>query len=149
MTFSEDELEEIREAFECFCDKDKDDKPTGFIDKVGFASVLRMLGGNPSEASLAEMYKKLGKDKKITFDDFLPFWEAQSKEKGPALEDLLEAFQLFDKEGNGFIAVSELRSLYMNLGEKFTEEEVDEVIKAIDDGSGMVNYADFAQTLVA
>ena len=149
MGFSEDELEEIREAFECFCDKDKDDKPTGFIDKVGFSSVLRMLGGNPSEAQLAEMYKKLGKDKKITFDDFLPFWEAQSTDKGPPLEDLLEAFSLFDKEGNGFIAVSELRSMYMNLGEKFTEEEVDEVMNAVDDGSGMVNYADFAQMMLS
>ena len=123
MGFSEEELEEFKEAFECFCDKDKDDNPSGFIDKKGFASALRMLGGNPSEAKLEEMYKKLGKDTKITFDDFLPFWEEQCQDKGPELDDLLEAFQLFDKEGNGFIAVPELRHIYMSLGEKFTEEK--------------------------
>lgn len=86
MGFTEDELEEIQEAFECFCAKDKDDKPNGFIDKNGFDSVLRMLGGNPTEAQLAEMHKKLGKDKKITFDEFLPFWEQQSKDKSPDLD---------------------------------------------------------------
>ena len=147
MGFSEEELEGIQEAFDCF-GKDKDGNPTGVIEKADFASVLRMLGGNPSEAQLGEMHKKLGKDK-IKFDDFLPFWEAQSKETGPTSEDLMEALQLFDKEGNGFISIPELRSLYLNLGEKFTEEEVEEVMKSVDDGSGMVNYADFAKMLVS
>jgi calmodulin len=147
--FSEDELEEIQEAFECFCGKTKDDKPDGFIDTKGFDSVLRMLGGNPTEAQLAEMHKKLGKEKKITFDDFLPFWEAQSKDKGPELDDLVEAFSVFDKEGNGFIEVNELRSIYMSFGEKLTQEEVDEAMEGLDDGSGMVNIAEAAQMMLA
>eukprot|EP00977_Amphora_coffeiformis_P006156 scaffold1328_cov162-Amphora_coffeaeformis.AAC.19 len=149
MGFNEDEMEEIQEAFECFCAKDKDDKPDGFIDKVGFNSVLRMLGGNPTEAQLAEMHKKLGKDKKITFDEFLPFWEAQSKDKSPDLDSLVQAFSVFDKDGNGFIAVSELRSIYMSFGEKFTDEEVDEAMTAFDDGSGMVNYTEVAQMMLS
>jgi calmodulin len=41
-------------------------------------------------------------------------------------EEILEAFKVFDKDGNGFISAAELRHIMMNLGEKLTDEEVDE-----------------------
>jgi len=62
---------------------------------------------------------------------------------------LVQAFSVFDKDGNGFIAVSELRSIYMSFGEKFTEAEVDEAMAAFDDGSGMVNYTEVAQMMLS
>jgi hypothetical protein len=36
-------------------------------------------------------------------------------------------FCSFDKDGNGFISAAELRHVMTNLGEKLTDEEVDEV----------------------
>lgn len=57
-------------------------------------------------------------------------------------EELREAFRVFDKDGNGFISAAELRHVMTNLGEKLTDEEVDEMIKEADiDGDGQVNYA--------
>ena len=51
-------------------------------------------------------------------------------------EELKEAFKVFDKDGNGFISASELRHVMTNLGEKLTDEEVDEMIREADvDGS--------------
>ena len=48
----------------------------------------------------------------------------------------------FDKDGNGFISSAELRHIMTTLGERLTDEEVDELIKQADvDGAGMVNYA--------
>ncbi|VDM99971.1 unnamed protein product, partial [Onchocerca ochengi] len=48
---------------------------------------------------------------------------------------------VFDKDGNGFISVAELRHVMTNLGEKLTDEEVDEMIREADiDGDGQVNY---------
>ncbi len=56
-------------------------------------------------------------------------------------EELREAFRVFDKDGNGYISAAELRHVMTNLGEKLSDEEVDEMIKEADlDGDGMVNY---------
>ena len=46
---------------------------------------------------------------------------------------------MFDKDGNGFISAAELRHVMTNLGEKLTDEEVDEMIREADiDGDGQV-----------
>ncbi len=56
-------------------------------------------------------------------------------------EEIREAFQVFDKDGNGFISAAELRHVMANLGEKLTEQELDQMIKEADiDGDGQVNY---------
>ena len=48
---------------------------------------------------------------------------------------------MFDKDGNGFISAAELRHVMTNLGEKLTDEEVDEMIREADiDGDGQVSY---------
>merc|ERR1719157_542948 len=47
-------------------------------------------------------------------------------------EEILEAFKVFDKDGNGFISAAELRHIMTNLGEKLTDEEVDEMIREAD-----------------
>lgn len=48
---------------------------------------------------------------------------------------------MFDKNNDGVISSTELRRVMTNLGEKLTDEEVDDMIKEADiDGDGMVNY---------
>merc|ERR1719419_2175360 len=47
-------------------------------------------------------------------------------------DEIKEAFKVFDKDGNGFISAAELRHVMTNLGEKLTDEEVDEMIRDDD-----------------
>ena len=55
--------------------------------------------------------------------------------------EIKEVFRGFDKDGNGFISAAELRLVMSNLGEKLTDEQVDEMIRKADiDGDGQVNY---------
>ena len=78
-------------------------------------------------------------------------------------EEIKEAFKVFDKDGNGYISAAELRHVMTNLGkayscllccilckvlihkpslgEKLSENEVDEMIREADvDGDGQINY---------
>ena len=65
-------------------------------------------------------------------------------------EEILEAFKVFDKDGNGFISAAELRHIMTNLGEKLTDEEVDEMIREADiDGDGQINYEEFVKMMMS
>ena len=56
--------------------------------------------------------------------------------------DLMEAFKTFDKDGNGFIDIDELKEALLNKGEDhLTDDDFKEMIAAVDiDGDGLVNY---------
>lgn len=43
----------------------------------------------------------------------------------------MRGFQVFDKEGTGYIGVGELRYVLTSLGEKLSDEEVDELLKGV------------------
>ena len=76
----------------------------------------------------------------IDFPEFLTMMAKKMKD-ADSEEELREAFKVFDKDGNGFISAAELRHVMTNLGEKLTDEEVDEMIREADlDGDGQVNY---------
>lgn len=49
-------------------------------------------------------------------------------------EEFIRGFQVFDKEDNGFIGVGELRYVLTSLGEKLSDEEVDELLKGVNVG---------------
>lgn len=55
-------------------------------------------------------------------------------------EEYCRGFQVFDKDMTGFIGVGQLKYILTNLGEKMSDEEVDELLKAVDTSSGQVNY---------
>jgi Ca2+-binding EF-hand superfamily protein len=50
---------------------------------------------------------------------------------------------------SGFIGVGQLKYILTNLGEKRTEEEVDELLKAVDTSNGQVNYTELVRTILA
>lgn len=55
-------------------------------------------------------------------------------------EEYCRGFQVFDKNLTGYIGVGQLRYILTNLGEKMSDEEVDELLKAVDTSSGEINY---------
>merc|ERR1712216_629561 len=76
----------------------------------------------PQEKKKAEMAKQ---------QDTLSLLAGMVMDKG--MEDaLMEAFKLFDSDGNQFISAAELRNLMTKLGENITDGEVDEMLRAAD-----------------
>jgi calmodulin len=54
-------------------------------------------------------------------------------------DEILEAFKVFDKDGNGKLSAVELKAVLTTLGEKLTPSECDEIIRLADtDGDGQV-----------
>ncbi|PBC26064.1 Calmodulin [Apis cerana cerana] len=141
---TEDQVAEFKEAFMLF-DKDED----GTITMAELGVVMRSLGQRPSETELRDMVNEVDQDGNgtIEFNEFLQMMS--KKMKGADGEDeLREAFRVFDKNKDGLISSKELRHVMTNLGEKLSEEEVDDMIKEADlDGDGMVNYEDLFEKL--
>ncbi|EYC36606.1 hypothetical protein Y032_0876g2815, partial [Ancylostoma ceylanicum] len=55
---------------------------------------------------------------------------------------------VFDKDGNGYITAQEFKHFMTTMGERFTEEEVDEIIKEVDkDGDEQIDYEEFVQMI--
>ena len=53
---------------------------------------------------------------------------------------LTTAAQVFDRDNNGFISAAELRHVMTSIGEKLTDDEVDEMIREADqDGDGRID----------
>ena len=46
---------------------------------------------------------------------------------------MLEAFKIFDADGDGNISADELRQIMINLGQQLTEEEIDAVSSEEED----------------
>ncbi|XP_060063077.1 uncharacterized protein LOC132543579 [Ylistrum balloti] len=119
-------------------DKDGD----GTITTKELGTVMRSLGQNPTEAELQDMINEVDADGngEIDFQEFLTMM-ARKMTSMDSQEELNEAFKVFDRDGNGLISAAELRHVMTNLGEKLTDEEVDEMIREADvDGDGHVNY---------
>ena len=76
----------------------------------------------------------------IEFNEFLQMMSKQQI-KLMSQDSLKDAFSIFDKDDDGFISVEELRSIMKNLGDKMSDEELDEMIDAADTNhDGLVNY---------
>ncbi|RWW46546.1 hypothetical protein BHE74_00047524 [Ensete ventricosum] len=114
-------------------------------------TVMRSLGQNPTEAELQDMINEVDADGNgtIDFPEFLNLMARKMKDTDSE-EELKEAFRVFDKDQNGFISAAELRHVMTNLGEKLTDEEVDEMIREADvDGDGQINYDEFVKVMMA
>jgi len=95
--------------------------------------IVITVGGTVDVSTLSQIIVKRIRDLKTTPDE------------------LKDAFQVFDKQGTGMISVHDLKLSLTTLGERLADEELDELIREVDqDGEGMVNYqgTEFTDRLV-
>lgn len=125
---------------------DKDNN--GSITSSELATVMRSLGLSPSEAEVSDLMNEIdvNGNHKIEFSEFLALMSRQLK-SNDSEQELLEAFKVFDKNGDGLISAAELKHVLTSIGEKLTDAEVDEMLREVSDGSGEINIKQFAALL--
>ncbi|XP_012453866.1 calmodulin-like protein 8 [Gossypium raimondii] len=141
---SEEQIVEFKEAF-CLFDKDGN----GCVTVEELAMVIGSLDRYPTEEELHDMITEFDADGDgaVEFAEFFNLMAKKMKETD-AEEELQEAFKVFDKDQNGYISANELRHVMINLGEKLSDKEVEQMIKEADlDGDGQVNYDDFVKLM--
>ncbi|EDW17611.2 calcium-binding protein E63-1 isoform X1 [Drosophila mojavensis] len=64
-------------------------------------------------------------------------------------EDLIAAFRVFDRDGNGFITRDELQTAMEMIGEPLNEQQVEQLLAIADlDQDGRINYEEFTRLLL-
>ena len=136
-----------QDAFEMF-DKDKD----GTISAKELANVMEtLIGQKPSMDEINSMIKEvdLNSDGKIELEEFITLMMKNNPDSQQE-EEVINAFRVFDKEGNGLIQTDELKHIMMTIGDKMTEAEADEMIHEADiDDDGVINYEEFVRMMMA
>ena len=143
---SPEKRKEYQDAFEMF-DKDKD----GAITARELGNMMRSIGQNPTDEEVMAMIKEvdLNSDGKIELDEFMTLMARNSPDTQTE-DEVINAFRVFDKEGNGLIATAELKHIMMTIGDKMTEAEADEMSHEADiDDDGVINYEEFVRMMMA
>merc|ERR1712179_558420 len=119
--------------------------PDGSVTSGQVSGIMRSLGQNPSEAEIQDMVNQVDKDGSgmLDFPEFLSMMVLKAESEN-AEDEIREAFQVFDGDGNGFINRQELACVMGNLGIELSSEEVQSMIDEADqDGDGQINCEEF------
>ncbi|KAH7963088.1 hypothetical protein HPB52_019520 [Rhipicephalus sanguineus] len=103
-----------------------------------------------ARSSVSRTVEIVGSRETIDFPEFLTIMAKEDIRSADVDEEIREAFKVFDRNGDGFVSVAELRHVMTTMGEKLTHEEVDEMIREADqDGDGRINYEEFVNMVTS
>ena len=120
----------------------------GFINSNDTSKILQAMGRTLEEDDEQNFLQAADPENtgKISKDNFLATVEALFSLSKDDVNDLIEAFKIFDINDTGKISVKNFKKILVKIGQAFSEEEADDVIKYINvDKEGNIDYADFIQ----
>jgi len=147
-SFSDEQLSEYKDFFSLF-DKTGENRIAYY--EVG--ECLRAFGENPTNAQVMKVLNNPSNDemnsKMVTFDEFLPMLaQVKRQSQETSVDDMNEGLRVFDKENNGTVSAAELRHVLCTLGEKLSEEEVEQLLQGQEDNNGCIRYENFIRMVM-
>lgn len=133
-------LQELETVFKKF-----DVNGDGKISCGELGAIMASLGHPCTDEELQCMVREADADGD-GFIDLAEFVEINTRgvDVQEAMEDLRDAFLVYDVDGNGVISAEELHQVLESLGERTTLAECKEMIRGVDsDGDGQVNFDEF------
>merc|ERR1712078_195750 len=141
---TEEQKQEIKEAFDLF-----DTDGSGEIDSKELKVAMRALGFEPKKEEIQKMISDVDDDGSgtIGYPEFLKMMAHKILNRDPK-DEILKAFRLFDDDETGKISFKNLKRVAKELGERMTDEELQEMIDEADrDGDGEVNEEEFLRIM--
>merc|ERR1712217_108481 len=135
---TEEQKQEIKEAFDLF-----DTDGSGEIDSKELKVAMRALGFEPKKEEIQKMISDVDDDGSgtIGYEEFLKMMTFKILNRDPK-DEILKAFRLFDDDETGKISFKNLKRVAKELGERMTDEELQEMIDEADrDGDGSAGIA--------
>jgi Ca2+-binding EF-hand superfamily protein len=141
--FTPEDRENFKTAFDAF-DENRDDRVA--TDLLG--RLLRAIGFNPLPSEVEDMVEDIG-EANIDFESFMYILYRHARAVDPERE-LIAAFRVFDKTGEGLLPVNLIREILENVRQPFTPEQINELFKeaGIDGETDSVDYEDFVTRLL-
>ncbi|MBA0621306.1 hypothetical protein Gotri_008407 [Gossypium trilobum] len=141
----EDDLSQLKEIFARF-DMDSD----GSLTILELAALLRSIGIKPSGDQIHVLLANMDANGNgsVEFDELASILPELTGEILNNQERLTEVFQLFDRDGNGYITAAELAGCMAKMGYPLTYSELTEIIKEADsDGDGVISFTEFSSIM--
>eukprot|EP00435_Cladocopium_sp_Y103_P065370 s934_g27.t1 len=141
---TDEQKQEIKEAFDLF-----DTDGSGEIDSKELKVAMRALGFEPKKEEIQKMISDVDDDGSgtIGYEEFLKMMTHKILNRDPK-DEILKAFRLFDDDETGKISFKNLKRVAKELGERMTDEELQEMIDEADrDGDGEVNEEEFLRIM--
>ncbi|OMJ80204.1 hypothetical protein SteCoe_19613 [Stentor coeruleus] len=136
---SQEQVLEIKRAFDLF---DVDRK--GIIDTEELRDAMEDQGFKRKNPTVFKLFCQLDLERKEKID-FIAFFNMLTERNETSSEDEIKKFfDLFDREGLGYIEIKNLKNVVKDLGESLDDEDIVDLIRKSDlDGDGKVTYQDF------
>jgi len=137
---TEDEIEEIREAFALF-----DTDSSGVIDPKELKAAMQSLGFEQKNPTIYAMIADLDTHENaggINFDRFLDAITDKLGNK-ESRQGIARIFELFDDDRSGNINVHNLRRVAKELGETMSADELKEMLERASSNGDEISFEDF------
>ena len=137
----EERQEMISLVFDMF-----DQDGNGEIETSELKSVLTAMGRKPDPKEMDEFYTKLDADKNGTISkkEFMDVMNEMYSVSQGKVDEVVEAFQIFDKDGDGSITTKELGTVMRSLGQNPSDDKIRQMIIDVDeDNSETIDTKEF------
>ncbi len=127
-----------------------DQDGSGSISNAELGFLMKSIGQNPTPAELQDMINEADTNHNgaIELNEFVELMAKKINETNKE-DEMMEAFSIFDRNGDGYITENELKLVMNYLGEQLSEDEMRRMISDADiDGDGKVNYTDFKKFML-
>jgi len=137
--FDTAQIQEFKEAFNLI-----DQNNDGFISSNDLLEMFASLGKDVDDEFVEAMVNEGSGP--INFTMFLTLFGQKLTGTDPE-EVIKNAFQCFDEDNTGTISEERLRELFTTMGDRYTDEQVDEIFRDAPIKDGQFDYVEFTRML--